>query len=90
MLPACVAEFLQYTQRLPAQIQAMDIINYHHYLQERPNRRREGGLSEQMIYHQLYALRLLFIYLETNRADRGQSDERAIFPPAPAQAHGRY
>jgi len=64
MLPACVAEFLQYTQRLPAQIRAADITRYHEYLQQRPNRRRSGGLSEQMIYHQLYALRLLFIYLE--------------------------
>jgi integrase/recombinase XerD len=64
MLPACAAEFLQYTARPLEQISSEDILRYEQYLQERPNKKMGGGLSEQMIYHHLYALRLLFIYLE--------------------------
>jgi integrase/recombinase XerD len=64
MLPACVAEFLAYTNKQLAGIGSPDIIGYHTYLQQRPNKRRAGGLSERMIHHHLYALRLLFGYLE--------------------------
>ncbi|MFL5763589.1 MAG: tyrosine-type recombinase/integrase [Bacteroidia bacterium] len=42
---------------------ALDVIQYHEYLKERPNNRRTGGLSESMIGSHLFALRLFFDYL---------------------------
>jgi site-specific recombinase XerD len=44
-------------------IQAAEIIAYYEYLRERPNQRKEGGLSETMIRHHLFGLRLFFDYL---------------------------
>jgi site-specific recombinase XerD len=64
MLPACVAEFTAWAGQSPQQIAATDIQDYYHYLQQRPNKRRGGGLSEMMIHHQLYSLRVWFDYLE--------------------------
>ena len=68
MLPRCVQEFLhkQEEQELYdlSQLTASDIIDYHKYLQERPNLRRAGGLSEMMINHQMYALKLFFSWLQ--------------------------
>lgn len=45
------------------EVQAQHIIAYYEYLQERPNQKRGGGLSEKMIGHHLYAVRLFFDYL---------------------------
>lgn len=45
------------------EIRATEIIAYHDYLKERPNQRKEGGLSDSMIKGHLFALRLLFDYL---------------------------
>ncbi len=42
---------------------AFDVIQYYEYLRERPNQRREGGLSESMIRGHLFSLRLFFDYL---------------------------
>jgi integrase/recombinase XerD len=42
---------------------AFDVIQYYEYLRERPNQRRDGGLSESMIRGHLFALRLFFDYL---------------------------
>ena len=65
MLAACVKEFMQFTGQLsPDQVTAGHILAYHGYLEERPNRRRPGGLSEMMIYHHIYSLRVFFDYLE--------------------------
>ncbi len=67
MLQSCVREFLffieiqGYTQI--REIKALQIVSYIDYLRERPNQRREGGLSESMIRHHLYALRLFFDHL---------------------------
>jgi len=44
-------------------VKAKEIIAYHDYLKERPNQRREGGLSDSLIKGQLFALRLFFDYL---------------------------
>jgi len=44
-------------------IKAPEIIGYYEYISERPNQRREGGLSDSMIRHHLFALRLFFDYL---------------------------
>lgn len=42
---------------------AADVVEYYEYIRERPNQRREGGLSESMIRHHLYSLRMFFDYL---------------------------
>jgi integrase/recombinase XerD len=42
---------------------AIDVVEYYEYLRERPNQRREGGLSESMIRGHLFSLRLFFDYL---------------------------
>ena len=61
MLPACVAEFLHFQgYKPPATVTPQDIVRYYAYLQERPNRRRKGGLSERFIAHHLYSLKLFF------------------------------
>ena len=80
MLPACVAEFLQYTGKPLQRLHARDITRYHDYLHERPNQRRAGGLSEMMIHHHLYALRLLFIYLEQTGQITASPMSGLLFP----------
>jgi site-specific recombinase XerD len=44
-------------------VTALEVIEYQEYIRERPNQRREGGLSESMIRHHLYSLRMFFDYL---------------------------
>jgi integrase/recombinase XerD len=44
-------------------VTATDVISYYEYLGERPNQRREGGLSESTIKRKLYSLRLFFDFL---------------------------
>ena len=56
MLPNCLKEFLEITAKSVHQIQSKDITNYHQYLQERPNKRRAGGLSESFINHHIYSM----------------------------------
>lgn len=70
MLPNCLKEFLEYTDKPTQNITPQDIKNYHTYLQERPNRRRTGGLSESYINHHLYALKLYFGWQEELRQIR--------------------
>ena len=61
MLPACVGEFLHFQgYKPPGTVTPHDIVRYYTYLQERPNRRRKGGLSERFIAHHLYSLKLFF------------------------------
>ncbi|MDQ3048775.1 MAG: tyrosine-type recombinase/integrase [Bacteroidota bacterium] len=45
------------------QIKASEIVGYYEYISQRPNQRREGGLSDSMIRGHLFALRLFFDYL---------------------------
>lgn len=68
MLPKCVQEFLHRQEQeslydLTA-ITSADILDYREYLQQRPNLRRPGGLSDMMVGHQLYALKLFFSWLQ--------------------------
>jgi integrase/recombinase XerD len=44
-------------------VKAADIVSYYEYIRERPNQRREGGLSNAMLRHHLFSLRLFFDYL---------------------------
>ncbi len=46
-----------------AQVKGQEIIAYYEYIRERPNHRRAGGLSESMIRHHMFSLRLFFDYL---------------------------
>ncbi|MEI3801371.1 MULTISPECIES: tyrosine-type recombinase/integrase [unclassified Chitinophaga] len=67
MLPACIRDFLEYGQYSSiGQIQPMDISMFYEWLHERPLKRREGALSEMMISHYVYALKVFFSWqLET-------------------------
>lgn len=65
MLPGCVSEFMRFTEYItPDQVTPAHITAYHSYLQERPKRRGHGGLSEMMIRHHIYSLRVFFDYLQ--------------------------
>lgn len=44
-------------------VSASEIIGYHHYLKERPNQRRGGGLADTTITGHLLGLRIFFDYL---------------------------
>lgn len=81
MLPKCVQEFLyRQEQDLSAVASAKaeglydlsnitntDILDHHEYLQQRPNLKRPGALSEMMIAHHVYALKLFFNWLQELR-----------------------
>lgn len=62
-----VREFLNFIEvkgfTAIVQVKGQDIIAYYEYVRERPNNRREGGLSESMIRHHMFSLRLFFDYL---------------------------
>ena len=44
-------------------VKATDIVAYYEYLKERPNQRFGGGLSNYMLKHHLFAVRIFFDYL---------------------------
>ena len=60
MLPDCLKDFLEYINKPLPQIESQDILQYHEHLQERPNKKRPGGLSESYINHHIYSLKLFF------------------------------
>jgi len=62
MLPNCLQEFLIFTSKSTREITPKDINNYYKYLETRPNKRRPGGLSESMINHHIFSLKLFFSY----------------------------
>ena len=62
ILPYAVREFFDFIDKPIASIESCDIVSYHNYLQERPNKRYSGGLSEQYIYKHLYGIRLFFTW----------------------------
>jgi integrase/recombinase XerD len=68
MLHRCVQEFLSRQEQQDIfdlnEITSTDIEEHHEYLQHRPNRKKSGTLSEMMIYHHMYALRVFFNWLE--------------------------
>ncbi|MCC7303500.1 MAG: tyrosine-type recombinase/integrase [Bacteroidia bacterium] len=65
--PACVREFLFFIENREIgdirDVVAQDVIAYYEYVRERPNQRREGGLSDSMIRSHLFSLRLFFDFL---------------------------
>src|SRR3989339_1185872 len=65
MLPECMKGFFEYHNTTTIEsITQQHIISFIEYLQIRPHKRKEGGLSECYIYHHIYALKLFFSYLE--------------------------
>jgi site-specific recombinase XerD len=65
MLPACVQEFINYSQIVDmALVTPVDIVSFYEWLHTRPLKYREGALSNAMIGHYVYALRMLFDWLE--------------------------
>ncbi len=68
MLPNCVKSFLEFTNKEALQIQSKDIAHFYNHLQERPNQRKSGGLSESYINHHVYALKLFFAWQEEKGA----------------------
>lgn len=72
--PSHIREFLFFIENLSftdlRQVKVGEIVAYYEYLNQRPNQRREGGLSDSVIRDQLFALRLFFDYLlETGQVD---------------------
>lgn len=64
-LPACVQEFIYYSQvEDMALVTPQDIAAFYEWLHIRPLKYREGALSNAMISHYVYALRVLFDWLE--------------------------
>ena len=67
MYPSCIREFLFFIESKGKddikEVAAVDIIAYHEYLSQRPNQRRDGGLSDTMIKHHLCSMRTFFDYL---------------------------
>lgn len=65
MLPECVNDFLAYHNATDTkEITTGHINQYYEWLQIRPHRHKEGGLSEQYINHHVYALKVYFNWLE--------------------------
>lgn len=65
MLPYCIKSFLDYHHPLELEgISQEQITQFCEWLQIRPHKRQEGGLSEQYIQHHTYALKLFFDWLE--------------------------
>ncbi len=65
MLPACVGEFLE-QQHIKdiSQVEQVQVKVFYTWLHERPLKRGNGGLSERMIHHYVYALQTFFSWLE--------------------------
>lgn len=65
--PSMVREFLFFIEQKGfttiQQVKATDVMAYHDYLVQRPNQRREGGLSNSTISAQLFSLRIFFDHL---------------------------
>ena len=64
-LPRCAEEFLSMNPHTDfSAITATHIKTFHEFLQQRPNKKSSGGLSECTIAHYLYSLKMFFNYLE--------------------------
>ena len=75
MLPECVKDFLNYHNSNHTQEFNTDHISqFYEWLQQRPHKRKSGGLSEVYINHHVYALRVFFNWLE----DTGQINYNPI------------
>jgi integrase/recombinase XerD len=65
MLPECVKDFLEYHNATDTNELTTGHINeFYEWLQIRPHKHKEGGLSEQYINHHVYALKVFFNWQE--------------------------
>lgn len=65
MLPECLCSFLEYHNLSAIESATQNHIqSFYDWLHQRPNRRKSGGLSDNYIYHHIYALKLFFRYCE--------------------------
>lgn len=65
MLPDCAEAFIDYNNITEIKAASQEQVRaFYKWLQQRPHKRREGGLSEQYINHHIYALRVFFGWLE--------------------------
>jgi integrase/recombinase XerD len=62
--PKYVQSFLEFTPELLENISEDHIKNYFNYLQNRPNQRRQGKLSESYIHSQQHSIKGFFDYLQ--------------------------
>jgi integrase/recombinase XerD len=62
MLPSNLKEFLLYTAKELENINKIDVLEYHKYIKTRPKKRGIGLLSESMVNHHVYALKVFFNY----------------------------
>jgi len=62
LLPNCLKEFLQQANKELQTIDKTDILNYYEYIKNRPKKRGIGTLSESMVNHHIYSLKVFFIY----------------------------
>ncbi len=91
MLPKCVQEFLHRQEQEQlydlTELTSSDITDHHEYLQQRPNLRRPGGLSEMMINHHVYALKLFFSWLQELRTIEENPMSALQFEKPTSKAH---
>lgn len=81
MLPRCVKEFLEARQiKTLESISPEQVQKHYEYLQQRPNKRRPGGLSESHINHHMYALKTFFKWLEAKGEIRSNPISPLVFP----------
>lgn len=74
-MPRRVSSFLtRYNITDPKAATRAHILDFHQWLQTRPNERTGGGISESHIHHHLYALRMFFAWCEQT----GQLKENPI------------
>lgn len=62
--PKTVQLFLEYIKEIPEQITKEHIENYYSHLQQRPNKKRKGTLSDSAILTHLQAIKTYFKYLQ--------------------------
>jgi integrase/recombinase XerD len=62
MLPICLNEFLNFVNKSVSSIDKTDILSYYEYIKNRPNKRRPGALSESMVNHHVFSLKIFFSF----------------------------
>lgn len=65
--PKYAQQLLDFCQELSENMTAEDIENYYQYLQNKPNQRRKGLISDSHIYSQLLGIKLYFEFLQKTK-----------------------
>jgi len=67
MLPNLLNDFLTFTNKNYKEIEQEDILSFRAHLQQRPNKRRAGGLSESYITHHIYSIKIFYQWQQEKR-----------------------